>query len=372
MPTLMLAILRNRRVQSCFLIACACLALVSFWSLINVGGIRQPITGKFTASQLPCRSWAGGDETLLVLRTGATEIAERFPIHTSTTLRCFPNYVIFSDYEETFLGERIVDALDSVDPDLIAQNNDFDLYRRLQRDGRKGLAPSELSGVPDVEVLDGGGHSGIPGWKLDKWKFLPMVNRTLYEYPDKQWYVFIEADTAILWTTLQAYLARSDPTKPHYLGFDTYIGGECVFAHGGSGFIVSQPALRAVVDFYSDHKTEIEVFTDTQWAGDYVLGKAFMDAGVPFTGIWPLVHGESTGHTIFAKLGSPGVLKEEMEVWCYPAATYHHMAPAAIKSLWRFEQLWLLNRTAVSQAVTDTRCDPQSDIFRAGYRSSAP
>jgi hypothetical protein len=96
---------------------------------------------------------AGGDETLLILRTGATEIAERLPIHISTSLRCFPRHIIFSDYEETFLGEQVFDALESVDPNIVSENNDFELYRRLKQDGRTGLAASELSGMPDAQVL---------------------------------------------------------------------------------------------------------------------------------------------------------------------------------------------------------------------------
>jgi hypothetical protein len=173
-----------------------------------------------------------------------------------------------------------------------------------------------------------------------------MMNRTLHEYPDMKWYVFIEADTSMLWSTLQAYLARSDHMEPSYLGFDTFID-DCVFAHGRSGIIVSQPGLRAVVDFYSLHKSEIEALTDERWAGDYVLGRVFRDSGVPFTGIWPLVHGESTGHTVWGS-ESPLVPKEYMQVWCYPAGTYHHMVPDAVESLWNFEPQWLQSKVAVS------------------------
>ena len=365
-----LAVFRNRRVLSCILVFCACLTLLHLRGLPNFGSLSQSAVGDSAASSLACGNWAGAKDTLLILRTGATEIAARLPVHTTRSLRCFPNHIIFSDYEENYLGERVFDALESVDPSIVAHNDDFELYRRLKRDGRTGLAPGELYGVPDGQILNPTGHSEIPGWKLDKWKFVPMVNRTLYEYPDMKWYVFIEADTSILWSTMQAYLARSDPTVAQYQGFDTFIGGECVFAHGGSGFIVSQPALRAVVDFYSEHKAEIEAFTDTTWAGDYVLGKAFLDSGVSFTGIWPLTQGESTGHTNFAKLGSPSVPREEMQVWCYPAGTYHHMVPDAIESLWEFEQQWLRDRVSVSHIALEARCDLL--LTSLGHGSASP
>jgi hypothetical protein len=50
-------------------------------------------------------------ETLLILRTGATKIADRVPTHISTSLRCFVHHIIFSDYAETFQGKRVLDAL---------------------------------------------------------------------------------------------------------------------------------------------------------------------------------------------------------------------------------------------------------------------
>jgi hypothetical protein len=95
------------------------------------------------------------------------EIADRLPAHISTSLRCFPNHTVFSGDEENFQGERVLDALEFIDPQIVANNKEFDLYRRLQRDGRAGLAPSELSGN-EAQALSDSGHAEIPGWKLDK------------------------------------------------------------------------------------------------------------------------------------------------------------------------------------------------------------
>jgi hypothetical protein len=68
--------------------------------------------------------------------------------------------------------------------------------------------------------------------------------------------------------------------------------GDVLFAHGGSGFVVSRPAMKMIVDFYASHQEEIEKFTHEHWAGDYVLGKVFKDAGVPFTNSWPIFQGD--------------------------------------------------------------------------------
>lgn len=106
----------------------------------------------------------------------------------------------------------------------------------------------------------------------------------VHEHPDMKWYVFIEADTFVLWSMLQQYLSTLDPNKLIYAGSQMFIAG-VLFAHGGSGFVVSQPAMRKVVNHYAAHKFEIETFTDGHghWAGDCVLGKDFIDSGVPFT-----------------------------------------------------------------------------------------
>jgi hypothetical protein len=325
---------------------CICLSFWLFWNISSID-IALPGVGGISKAVLPSCKHSVDHKTLFILRTGVTEIADRIPAHLSTSLQCSTQHVIFSDYAETFLGERVLDALELVDPDIVANNSDFELYRRVKQHGRAVLSQSELSGNLS-QAPSGTGHTEIPGWKLDKWKFVPMVNRTLYEYPDMKWYIFAEGDTSILWSTLEAYLAGMDHTEPHYLGSATNIGDDPAFAYGGAGFIVSRPAMRMIADYYSTHKAAVEAYTLARWAGDAVLGKVFFDAGVPVKDIWPVVHGASTSEALFARPYSPGVPKEAEQVWCYPAASLHHMSSAAVDSLWHYEQQWLEQRVNVS------------------------
>jgi hypothetical protein len=321
-----------------------------FWLYWNISSIyiTPPGVVDLSKAALPSCKYAAEDhDTLFILRTGATEIADRIPAHISTSLRCFTQHVIFSDYAETFHGESVLDALEFVDPEIVANNRDFELYRRVKQYGRDLLSQSELSGNRS-QAPSGTGHTEIPGWKLDKWKFVPMVNRTFYDYPDMKWYVFAEGDTFLLWSTLHAYLASIDHTEPQYLGSATNIGDEPAFAYGGAGFILSQPAMQLIADYYSTHKAAVEAYTQANWAGDAILGKVFFDAGVPVKDIWPVMHGESTSQALFARPWSPGVPKEPEQVWCYPAASLHHMSPAAIDSLWHYEQQWIEQRENVS------------------------
>lgn len=45
----------------------------------------------------PCDNFPNTDGILLVMKTGATEVFERVPTHLLTTLRCLPDFLIFSD-----------------------------------------------------------------------------------------------------------------------------------------------------------------------------------------------------------------------------------------------------------------------------------
>ena len=68
---------------------------------------------------------------------------------------------MFSDYAKTFLGERLLDALELVDPDIVANNHDFDLYRRIKLYRRAVLSQNELSGNQSQHP-SGTGNNGDP------------------------------------------------------------------------------------------------------------------------------------------------------------------------------------------------------------------
>lgn len=236
----MLAILSTQKIAKAFVSgSLICFALFFYWhrrSTIRLSQAILPGTKEPQSTGLPCSNLESANDTLVVLRTGSTEIDDRLLVHLTTSLRCFSQYLIFSDLEEHYHGEHIIDALSSVSDDIKASHEDFEIYRRLQHHGRAILDPSDLSGFPEAfEKMSGNAQN--PGWKLDKWKFMPMINRTMHDHPDMKWYVFIEADTFLLWSMLLQYLSLLDHTRPYYLGAGTFLG-EHLLAHGGSGFVV--------------------------------------------------------------------------------------------------------------------------------------
>lgn len=80
-----------------------------------------------------CRNLPGANDTVVILKTGSTELQDRMPIHMQTTLRCYPNLVLFSDHQEDFGAYHIHDALDSVSIGIKESHPDFELWRQLQR-----------------------------------------------------------------------------------------------------------------------------------------------------------------------------------------------------------------------------------------------
>jgi len=169
-----------------------------------------------------------------------------------------------------------------------------------------------------------------------------MINATAHMYPDKKWYVFVEPDTYLVWSNLLKWLSSGiDPAQPFYFGSEVQIGDD-IFAHGGSAFVLSQPAVKMAADRYQHHEQEVLDFTATHWAGDCVLGKVLRDAGVDLTFSWPMFQG-----------GNPALLEWEEEkgdqrLWCAPAMSYHHVSPQEKLRLFEFEQNWIRAQQPIS------------------------
>lgn len=271
------------------------------------------------------------EDVLVVMKTGVTEALDKVPVHFQTSFRCVPNFVIFSDFEEDIGGVRVNDALRNMDPDVRRTVPDFDIYNRLRKMGRRGLDTNDFQDEANSAI----GKPNNPGWKLDKWKFLPMVQETLRHKNDAKWYVFMEADTFFFWPNLLAWLQHFDPREPLYIGTETQIA-DVIFAHGGSGFVVSNPAMQLAANEYTTRTSELNTYTNHHWAGDCVLGKVLHDAGVGLHFSWPFLQNSN--------LGELDAFNTDLyrRPWCYPAIALHHLTNEDIKDLWQFERhRWL-------------------------------
>ncbi|KAF2205321.1 hypothetical protein GQ43DRAFT_407703 [Delitschia confertaspora ATCC 74209] len=326
--------------QRTFLIRLLCCALFGA-TYLNIFGTSSPsFFSRYSKSpsletieEAFCPQSNLANDILVVLRTGATESHQKLPVHFKTTLRCVPHFLVLSDLDEEVEGHKIHDVLGGVSEPTRKEHPDFKLYHQLQSQGRAGLENQNVltaqSGSSKGDYL----NTENDGWKLDKWKFLPAIDKAFRYRPQAKWYVFIETDTYLVWNNVVEYLSNFDAGKDYYMGKHLYINN-VEFAYGGAGFILSNPAMRKVLEHRSVHIKEYEDFTATHWVGDCALGKVLEDVKVPLFKAFPHLQGDSPATL------NPNTTKLGRNLWCYPVVTYHHVSPKEIEELWAFEQEW--------------------------------
>ncbi|KAJ5710146.1 hypothetical protein N7493_009738 [Penicillium malachiteum] len=290
-----------------------------------------------------CPPLPGIEDVLVILKTGITEAQDKVPVHIRTTLECIPNVLIVSDFEEDITGVRTHDVFRNTSAS-VRQNPDFALYNRARKSGRAGLTEQDLVKVAN----SASGMSDNPGWKLDKWKFLPMVVEARNYHSDAKWFVFLEADTFPIWPNMLGWLEHYDSNLKWYLGNQMQIGPS-IFAHGGSGFVLSNPAIHAVADEYMnpDRMGYWHAETERHWAGDCILGMALAAIDIPLTWSWPHVTGQS--------VWEQDAVNDERgkRQWCYPPFTFHHMVPGDIEQMYDFVKEWFASEPGPYMLYSD-------------------
>lgn len=270
------------------------------------------------------------DDILLILKTGATVLWKRLPIHLSTTLspeRIDPkNTVIYSEIDAKIGNWTVIDILDQFPPSVKNSPN-FDLYHAI-RDWDNTNYYIEQTGLP-------GDDEGPPGgWRLDKYKFLPLVQHAGTHWPEAKWYLYTEDDTYMFLPNVLRYLSAYDHKQAHWLGgLGEKLG--TTFAHGGSGFALSRGAWEQSFGRGGDLVTKYHGFVDEACCGDYALGKALNDFGVRF--------GENNGDEGWS-WGFNGLPHWKIEFsqdnWCRPVLTWHHAHNRDIARYYELERSW--------------------------------
>lgn len=147
------------------------------------------------------------DNIMLIMKTGATVIDARLPVHLNTTLPPAKHLLVFSSMNQTFGEYPVYDILTNVSETWKKTSEDFTVYRELQK-----LAGSEEEENVRERIAE---MASGKAWDLDKWKFMPMVFEALYRAPrEVEWFVMVEADTSFSWTNLGWWLSGFDSRKP--------------------------------------------------------------------------------------------------------------------------------------------------------------
>ncbi|KAI1438369.1 glycosyltransferase family 31 protein [Xylaria sp. CBS 124048] len=288
-----------------------------------------------------CGRFPDIDGVLLVMKTGATEAYERIPTQLLTTMSCIPesNFLIFSDLEQQIGSYHLYDALADIDDVDKIRISDFSLYRSQQ--------DCDVSQKSCVDVASQSDNA----WNLDKYKFLPMLQQTWKMRPGQDWYIFAEADTYIFWANMIHWLKKQSGLNPRsklYLGSRSFVAGR-PFAHGGSGYILSQGALKHLVEGHADLTEKYTQKGTEECCGDLLVALALDEYGdIKIRQTWPMINGEK-----------PTTMPYGENHWCEPILTMHHMNPEEISTVWQFEQTRKTDRILMMRDLYDSLIAPK-------------
>jgi hypothetical protein len=236
---------------------------------MNPGSPAAPAHNETDMPQRPnadplCVDFPDTTGILLSMKTGATESFDRLPTQFMTMLRCLPDFLLFSDMAQDMVGYHVYDALDTVLPEAKDFNPDFDLYRR------------QKACPVDQENCSKLGDPASEGWNLDKYKNIHMAEKAYTMRPGMDWYVFVDADTYVLWPNIVQWLRQLNPKDKHYLGSVSLINDK-QFAHGGSGYILSKAAMDDFVGGHPNVGNKFDVQAKSECCGDYLLSAALKE-----------------------------------------------------------------------------------------------
>lgn len=208
---------------------------------------------------------------------------------------------------------QIYDVLKDVKDDVRRGRKEFDLYK-AQVD------------CPIPQQYCTAGLTGKDGWNLDKYKFLHMVEKAWEMRPNKEWYVFAEADTYVFWPNLVWYLRnRVNGTETPYVGSVAMLKGK-PFAHGGSGYVIHGDTMRKMAQI-PDLAHKYDMMATHECCGDYLMSLAVQETGKKVKQAHPMFNGEK-----------PVTLPFGNNHWCEPLLTMHHMDPEEVSDAWHFEK----------------------------------
>jgi len=251
----------------------------------------------------------------VVLKMGSGEVLRQLPAYFDHLGPFKQDILLFSDRKAEYNGLEIHDALANLRPDYRYNNQDFDVYNAIQ-----------LGDHLDEKTCE--------GWQLDKYKFLPMMELSRHLRPESSWFVFIELDTYVNWDNMHRFLAKFDSRTPYYFGSPVWPRKKPVFAHGGTGFVLSGAALDKLVthgrsfaeDKYLPGTHLFGKDIKKECCGDEVLASVLKSSGVNLRGYWPMFNGEKPITTRFGR-----------EQWCEAILTLHHVGLDDFTNLKRWE-----------------------------------
>lgn len=251
----------------------------------------------------------------IVVKTG---IGERHSLEAllSSYGSCISNMLIVSDTPDVVQGKRVHDVLADLPSSYAQDNSDWSVYETQRQTIAAG---NEVS-------------KSHEGWKLDRFKFLPMIEYAYANNSNAKWHVFIETDTYVFWDVLFRVLEKLNPHERHYLGTAVAGAYDRWFGYGGAAIVLSQGLLRDL-SLKGDQRLSVryEWMAREDCCGDAVLAYVFhAELGARLENMYPTFSGEEPQWMWISK-----------DNWCTPLLSLHHIGPETMSLLWQWERCGL-------------------------------
>jgi hypothetical protein len=288
--------------------------------------------------------------------TVKTGIGERHSLEGLLTSygSCISNLLIVSDAKDDVQGQHVHDILADLPASYAQNNSDWSAYEAQRQTIAEGTEVSKS-------------HEA---WKLDRFKFLPMVEYAYAKNPNAEWFVFIETDTYVFWDVLFRVREKLDSDERHYLGTAVPGAHDRWFAYGGAVIVLSKGLLRDLrLEGEQRLSTKYEWMVREDCCGDAVLAYVFhAELGVRLANMYPTFSGEM-----------PQWLWVSQDNWCTPLLSLHHLNSETLSSLWHWERCrltgalerpitfaallaWGLPAVAVDGSLTNAHWDNGADV----------
>lgn len=246
----------------------------------------------------------------VVMKTGVAE-SEHNRAQLASVGSCLKNMIVVSDFEEQVAGYDFIDILKTL-PTSYTKHPDFSTYYTQQSAHSNGSVVEPSTG----------------GWKLDRFKFLPMVETAYEMRPNASWYVFFEADVYIFWDNLFRLLGQYDAQEMHYFGSAVPGSYGRWFAYGGAGIVLSQGLMSKLIDNGPRLSERYRKMVTDDCCGDAVLAYViYHKLGVKLENLHPMLSGDYLED-----------LKINEQRWCTPIVSLHRVSATALRSLWSWER----------------------------------
>lgn len=166
-------------------------------------------------------------EVILSRKTGHSVLFHRLPIQLMSPRPDIPYQYIYSDSSLELGDVPVVDILANLS-DSLKEQEYFSAYYKLQEAIANHVSPNDVEGL----------------YNLDRYKFLPLIGDMYRRHPDAKWYVSVDGDSYVFWSTLLRFLTHYDPEDHWFFGqadsHDMWGANNTVWANGGAGYVLSK------------------------------------------------------------------------------------------------------------------------------------